>query len=142
MPPEECIVVFDGVCNFCSRAVRFILKNDKAGRISFAPLQSQLGQELLKRYGIEPTELQSVLLVKGTEAYLRSDAAMEIAKDLGRWRWLRVFRIVPRGLRDWMYGVIARNRYKWFGKRDTCFVPTAEERVRFLDGLGAFNEPP
>lgn len=139
----ESIVVFDGVCNLCSAAVRFILNNDKAGRIRFAPLQSSLGQTLLEQHGIDPANARSFLLLRGPDAYLESDAALEIARDLGPWRWLRVFRVIPRSLRNRIYGLIARNRYRWFGKRDTCFVPTREQRARFLDGPGSLgNEAP
>jgi predicted DCC family thiol-disulfide oxidoreductase YuxK len=137
MRGREPIVVFDGVCNFCFWGVRFILINDKKGRISFVPLQSPVGRDLLKRNGIDPGNPETFLLLKGGRTYARSDAVLEIARYLGRWRWLRVFGILPRGLRDWVYGVVARNRYKWFGKRDTCVVPTAEQRARFLDVPGA-----
>jgi predicted DCC family thiol-disulfide oxidoreductase YuxK len=133
MRADAGIVVFDGVCNLCSAVVRFILQNDREGRLSFVPLQSQLGRELLQHHGIDPMEAQTFLLLRGSKAYIRSDAALEIASDLGRWRWLRVFRAVPRGVRDRLYAGIARNRYKWFGKRDACFVPTPEQRTRFLD---------
>ena len=126
-------MVFDGVCNFCSHSVRFILEHDVRGRLRFAPLQSPIGQELLERNGIDPSDAQTFLLIDGDKVYVRSDAALEIAKDLGAWRWLRIFGVLPRGLRDWVYSVLARNRYRWFGKRDTCFVPTAEQRARFID---------
>ncbi len=129
------IVVFDGLCNFCSSSVRFILKHDVRGVIRFAPAQSELGQTLLEQHGLNAADAESFLLIKNGKAYLRSDAALEVAKDFGWWRWLRVFRIVPRGLRDWSYSVLARNRYTWFGKRDSCFVPTEEERSRFVDSL-------
>jgi predicted DCC family thiol-disulfide oxidoreductase YuxK len=122
---------------FCFWGVRFILINDTKGRISFVPLQSPVGRDLLKRNGIDPGNPETFLLLKGGRTYARSDAVLEIARYLGRWRWLRVFGILPRGLRDWVYGVVARNRYKWFGKRDTCVVPTAEQRARFLDVPGA-----
>ena len=127
-----CIVVFDGLCNFCSASVRFILDNDVRGKIRFAAAQSEPGQALLEAHGLNPSDAESFLLIKDDKAYLRSDAALEVAKDLGWWRWLRVFRIVPKGLRDWAYSVLARNRYAWFGKRDSCFVPSEEHRRRFL----------
>jgi predicted DCC family thiol-disulfide oxidoreductase YuxK len=133
MHTEDGIVVFDGVCNFCSTAVCFILKHDAERRLLFAPSQSDLGRDLLKRHGIDPADAKTFLLIKGGSAYTRADAALEVAKDLGRWRWLRVFRIVPRRLRDWAYDLLARNRYRWFGKRDVCFVPTEAQRARFLD---------
>jgi predicted DCC family thiol-disulfide oxidoreductase YuxK len=136
MRDRDAIVVFDGVCNFCAWGVRFILNHDEAGRIKFAPMQSPMGQELLRRNGIDPANVGTFLLAKGANVYVRSDAALEIARDLRAWRWLRIFRVVPRPLRDWMYSVIARNRYRWFGKRDACFLPTEEERARFLDMPG------
>ena len=134
MSNAENIVVFDGLCNLCSASVRFILRNDKTGRIRFAPIQSPLGRDLLQQHGIDPADAHTFLLLRGDEAFIRSDAALEIARDLGPWRWLRVLRVIPLGIRDWIYGLIARNRYRLFGKRNACFVPTAEQRARFLDG--------
>jgi predicted DCC family thiol-disulfide oxidoreductase YuxK len=131
MRTPEAIVVFDGVCNVCSWGVRFILKHDKAGRINFAPMQSRTGRELLQRSGIDPGHVETFLLVRGADVYVRSDAALEIARYLGSWRWLRVFRVVPRPLRDWAYSTLARNRYTWFGKANACFLPTVEEQDRF-----------
>lgn len=113
------------------------MRHDKAGRISFAPMQSPVGRELLQRHGIDVANAETFLLIKGANVYVRSDAALEIARDLGPWRFLRVLGVLPRPLRDWAYSVIARNRYKWFGKKDVCFQPTAEERARFLDVPGA-----
>jgi len=133
MRVNERIVVFDGVCNFCLRSVRFILEHDVHGRLRFAPLQSSIGRQLLERNGIDPSDAQTFLLVDGNDVYVRSDAALEIARDLGTWRWLRIFRVLPRGLRDRMYAVLAKNRYRWFGRRDACFVPTPEQRARFID---------
>jgi predicted DCC family thiol-disulfide oxidoreductase YuxK len=78
-------------------------------------------------------DVQTFLLVEGDNVYVRSEAALEIAKDLGGFRWLRFFRVLPRGVRDWMYATLAKNRYRWFGKRQVCFVPTEEERSRFID---------
>ena len=133
MQASDDIVVFDGVCSFCSASVRFILKYDREGRFVFAPMQSRMGRELLERHGLDPEDVQTFLLVKDSKAYIRSDAALEIAKDLRHWRWLRIFQYVPRSIRDGVYGVIARNRYRWFGRNDVCFLPTPEERARFLD---------
>ena len=130
---NERIVVFDGVCHLCSGWVRFVLRHDVRGRLRFAPLQSPTGRELLVRNGVDPADAQTFLLVDGDTVYTRSDAALEIVKDLGAWRWLGVFGILPRELRDWVYSSIARNRYRWFGRRETCFVPTAQQRARFID---------
>jgi predicted DCC family thiol-disulfide oxidoreductase YuxK len=133
MRVSERIVVFDGVCNLCSRSVRFMLKHDVHGKLRFASVQSPVGRELLERNGVDALDPQTFLLIDGGRVYVRTDAALEIAKDLGGWRWLQVFRVVPRGVRDWLYGYVARNRYRWFGKREACFVPTEEQRARFLD---------
>lgn len=134
MDQSNPIVVFDGVCKFCSATVQFILKNDVRGRIRFTPFQSRLGRSLMEQHGLDPDDVGSILFVKGDRGFMRSDAALEIAGDLRwRWRWLRVFRIVPRFLRDLVYDVIAKNRYRWFGQHDSCFVPAKEIRARFLD---------
>jgi len=120
-------VLFDGVCNFCSGSVQFIVKRDKKGLFRFAPLQSETG----KKYATEP---ESILLVDGDRVYARSDAALRIAKHL-RFPWMLawIFIVVPRFLRDAIYKFIARNRYKWFGKKEVCMVPTPELRARFIE---------
>ena len=133
MLPDNPIVVFDGVCNFCSGAVKFILRNDRTDGILFVHLQSALGRKLLDEHGVDPKDADTFLLIKSNTAFVRSDAALEIAGDLGYWKWLRVFRVMPRSWRDSVYAVLARNRYKWFGKRDSCFLPTGAERARFID---------
>lgn len=131
--PHSAVVVFDGVCNFCSASVRFILRHDRHGRLLFAPLQSPVGRELMRRHGIDPASPETFLLIDGPKVYTRSDAALEIVRDLGPWRALRVLRVLPRSVRDRLYLLIARNRYRWFGKADVCFIPTPEQRARFLD---------
>ncbi len=133
MTDDDPIIVFDGVCNFCSSTVRFILKHDRTHRIRLAPLQSKAGAALYKSHGLDPDDAETLLLVKGGQAFVRSDAALEVATDLGPWRWLRLFRVVPRPVRDWLYAILARNRYRWFGRRDSCFAPTPEQRARFLE---------
>ncbi len=127
------IVIFDGVCKFCSFSVQFILKRDREGIFRFAPLQSSLGSALMRQYRLDPTDAQSILLIKDGSAYLKSDAALEIVENLGPpWSWLKPFAVIPNPWRDALYDLIARNRYRWFGKRDICYVPTAAERSRFL----------
>lgn len=134
MNENEPILIFDGVCSFCSATVQFILKHDMHGRIRFAPLQSPLGRELMQQHGLDPDDAQSLLFVDEDRAYVRSDAAFAIARDLSwRWRWIRVFRFVPPFIRNRIYDLVARNRYRWFGKLDSCFIPTPEVRARFLD---------
>ncbi len=127
------IVLFDGVCNLCSGAVQFIIRRDPEGRFRFASLQSPLGEELLARFGIDPGLLDSVILVEGDRWSKESDAALRVARGLGgAWKALAVLRVIPRPIRDAVYRLIARNRYRWFGKKESCWLPTPELRERFL----------
>ncbi|HJR40465.1 MAG TPA: thiol-disulfide oxidoreductase DCC family protein [Gemmatimonadaceae bacterium] len=129
------IVLFDGVCNLCTGSVLFILRRDPEGRYRFASLQSEPGSALARQYDIPAGELTSVVLIEGGRAYQRSDAALRIARRLrGGWRALWLLRFVPRVIRDAAYDVVARNRYQWFGRQESCMIPTAELRARFLDG--------
>jgi predicted DCC family thiol-disulfide oxidoreductase YuxK len=127
------VVLFDGVCNLCNGSVQFIIRHDPAGRFRFASLQSEAGQALLRRHGLDPEDLFSVILVEDGRAHSRSDAALRIAAGLsGGWRAAGALRVVPRPLRDLVYGWVARNRYRWFGRQDACMIPTPELRGRFL----------
>ena len=127
------IVLFDGVCNLCNGAVQLILRHDPAGRFRFASLQSPAGEEIQTRLGIDPKALDSIVLVEGERWYRESDAALRIAARMsGAWRALGVLRLLPRPLRDALYRWVARNRYRWFGKQETCWLPTPELRERFL----------
>lgn len=126
-------MLFDGVCNLCNGSVQFIVRHDPAGRFRFASLQSEAGQALLRRHGMDPGDLFSVILVEDGRVYSRSDAALRIARGLsGGWRAAGALRVVPRPLRDLVYGWVARNRYRWFGKQEACMIPTPELRARFL----------
>jgi predicted DCC family thiol-disulfide oxidoreductase YuxK len=127
------IVLFDGVCNFCDASVQFIIRHDKTNSLKFASLQSSLGQRLIAQYNI-PKETDSVIFIEDGRAYVKSDAALRIAKYFGGiWKLIQVFTIVPSSVRNFFYDSIARNRYKWFGKKDACMIPTPEQRERFLD---------
>lgn len=127
------IVLFDGVCNLCNGSVQFLLKRDREALFRFASLQSETGQKLQAELGMDPQALDSVILVEGDRWYKESDAALRIARSLpGAWKLLTAFRIVPRPIRDAVYRLIARNRYRWFGKTETCWLPTPELRGRFL----------
>jgi predicted DCC family thiol-disulfide oxidoreductase YuxK len=128
------VVLFDGECNLCNGYVQFILRRDKAKRFRFASLQSPVAQRLLKESGRKWEELpDSIVLVEGGKVYVKSTAALRIAKGLGGlWPVLSVFLIVPTALRNMIYDWIARNRYKWFGKREECMLPTVETKERFL----------
>ena len=128
------LVLFDGVCNLCSASVRFIIKRDPEKIFRFASLQSAAGQRLLERFHIHPTELNTIVLVNGDQCYQRSNAALEIARKLsGGWPLLYLFKIIPAFLRDWIYNLISRNRYRLFGKQQACWIPTPELASRFID---------
>ncbi len=128
------VILFDGVCNLCNRAVVFVTRRDPNRIFRFAPLQSKTGQALLARHGIPDHTLDSLVLVEDTGYATRSTAALRIARRLrAPWPALAVFFVVPRPVRDAVYDWVASNRYKWFGRRETCMVPSRENRARFLD---------
>ncbi|MCY8673542.1 thiol-disulfide oxidoreductase DCC family protein [Bacillus haynesii] len=130
--PER-IVLFDGVCNFCDGAVQFIIKHDPEGLFSFASLQSDAGGNLLKKYQLPSDHFDSFILIENGRVYQKSTAALHVVKSLpGLWRAASAFLIIPRPLRDAVYSVIAKNRYKWFGQKSECTVPSPEIRKRFL----------
>jgi len=135
IPEGKHIVLFDGVCNFCNDSVRFIMKRDKNDLYRFASLQSDLGQELTSERNIDTEKIDSIILIQPGEAYyIKSDAALEIAKNMtGLYPLLGVFLYLPRGFRNFFYDYIARNRYKWFGKKEACPMPTKVELDKFLD---------
>jgi len=126
------IVLFDGVCNFCSDSVNFIIQHDTENKFMFAPLQSEKGIELRVKYGIEDN-IDSIVLIEDDQAFTRSTGALRIAKRLGGiWAAAYVLIIVPRPIRDYFYELFAKYRYRWFGKKDECMLPTPEIRARFL----------
>ncbi len=131
----EKIVLYDGVCNLCDAAIRFILPRDSGGRIRFAPLQSATARRILAQYGIpESAALESIVWIEEGRPYLHSDAILRIAGQLDfPWKFAGIFRAVPRPIRDGIYRWIARNRYRWFGKEDACLLPRPEWRARFLE---------
>jgi len=128
------LVLFDGVCNLCTHSVRFILAHEAEPLFRFAPVQSAAGIRLLRELGQDPHDVETFVVIADGKAYLRSDAAIRIAPHLrGAWRWLGAVKIVPRPIRDWVYDLVARNRYRWFGRTDECMVPAAEIRARFIE---------
>lgn len=131
--PSAPVILFDGVCNFCNGSVNFVIRNDAQRRFRFAPLQSEAGQQLLKTYGLSQQDFDSFVLVDGGKVYKKSSAALRVMNSLP-WYWkpLQVFRIVPRFIRDAVYDFIARHRYKWFGKKEVCMIPTPAVRSLFL----------
>lgn len=127
------IVLFDGVCNFCDSSVNFVIRHDKAGYFKFAPLQSEIGQKLLEEHNLDKTETDSVVVIEDNKAFTHSTAALKLAKGLGGiWSLGYVFIIIPKFIRDYFYRLFAKNRYRLFGKKDACMMPTPEIRARFL----------
>lgn len=128
------VLLFDGVCNLCNGAVTFIIQRDSNARFRFAALQSDAARSLLKTCGVDAANLpDSMVLIEDGQVFMRSSAALRTAKHLQfPWPLVRVFWIVPKPLRDWMYDFVARHRYRWFGKRDACMLPTPELQARFL----------
>lgn len=129
------IILFDGVCNLCDRAVQFIIKHDKNALFKFASLQSDIGKSLLKERGVDVESIDSIVFIDmGSAYYIKSTAALEIARHLdGSYSFFKNFLVIPVGFRDWVYDFVARNRYKWYGKKDACMIPTADLKSRFLD---------
>jgi predicted DCC family thiol-disulfide oxidoreductase YuxK len=132
-PTPPYILLFDGVCNLCNRTVQFVIKRDNNAKFRFASLQSDIGQALLKRFGLPLNDFDSFVLIKGDKYYLRSTAGLHVLKELGGgWKLFYALIIFPRAFRDFIYSMVARTRYKVFGKRDSCMIPTPEQRDRFL----------
>jgi|GraSoiStandDraft_1057264.scaffolds.fasta_scaffold71678_2 predicted DCC family thiol-disulfide oxidoreductase YuxK len=134
MLPDKPVILFDGVCNLCNRAVQFIIKRDKKKQFLFASLQGKAGSELLKQFDLPVSQSNSFVLIENQKAYTRSTAALRVAKKLsGGWSILYGLLILPSFLRDPVYNLIAKKRYRWFGKRDECMIPTLEQKERFLE---------
>ena len=130
---ENAIILFDGVCNFCNAAINFVLKQDKKGVFRFAPLQSEAGQRLLKQYNLSTAEFDSFVLIDDGKIYKKSCASLRVMNKLPwYWKEAQLLRIIPTAFRDAIYDFIAKNRYKWFGKKEQCMIPTPEMRNRFL----------
>ena len=127
------VILFDEVCNFCNGAVNFVISRDRDGYFKFAALQSAVGEELLDKHRIDKVETDSVVLIEDDKAYLHSSAALRIVRRLpGLWPILYGLIIVPKGIRDWAYRLFAKHRYRLFGRREECMIPTPEIRTRFL----------
>ena len=127
------IILFDGFCNLCSWSVNFIIKREKKDIFRFASLQSETGKHILIKFKLPEDFDKSIVLVENNSVYFKSDAALRIAKDLrSAWPLFYSFVIFPKAIRDYMYTFIASNRFKWFGKRDTCHIPTTDYHYKFL----------
>ena len=126
-------ILFDGVCNFCNASINFVIDRDSQKIFKFAALQSDVGQQILRENNFPQSEFDSIFLTDGNKIYQKSDAALEIAKRLdGAWKIFYFFKIVPRFIRDFVYDLVAKNRYKIFGKSESCRIPTPELKERFL----------
>lgn len=131
---EQPIILFDGVCNFCNSAVSFVLKRNEKKEILFCPLQTAAGQKLLEQYNLPVNDLESFIFIENGKAYTRSTAALKVCRHFRAiWPLLYGFIIVPKFIRDGIYNWIAANRYKWFGVRQECMIPTPDIKARFLN---------
>ena len=128
------IILFDGVCNLCNTSVNFVIKNDKKGVFRFAPIQTDFGETTLKKHHINTKDTDSIILIDEDIHYIKSTAALYIAKELsGAYPLLFCFMIVPKFIRNWIYDLVAKNRYKWFGKKLSCMIPTPELKNKFYN---------
>ncbi|EDM43100.1 hypothetical protein SCB49_12784 [unidentified eubacterium SCB49] len=127
------IILFDGVCNLCNTSINFVIKHDKNDRFKFAALQEEPGISLLKQYDIDTSNTDSIILIENNKAYVKSTAALRVARKLsGAWPLLFGFIIIPTFIRNWVYDFVAKNRYKWYGKKDSCMIPTPALKSKFL----------
>lgn len=134
MLQDKPVIFFDGVCNYCNAMTNFVIRQDKKKIFKFAALQSNAGQQVLKEWKLSPEEFDSFLMLDKGKLYSKSTAALRVANKLPwYWKWSQLFWILPKFIRDGAYNIIARNRYKWFGKKDQCMIPTPEVRERFLE---------
>lgn len=135
LPKNKKIILFDGVCNLCNSAVQFIIERDKKDVFRFVALQSDLGKEICNYIAVDFEKIDSIILYEpGIAYYLKSDAALKIATEFNSFYiFLSIFKIFPKGIRDSIYDYIAKNRYKWYGKEESCMIPTPELKAKFLD---------
>jgi predicted DCC family thiol-disulfide oxidoreductase YuxK len=131
--PDDDVILYDNVCVFCSRWIRFIASSDDTRRFRFTAIQSGYGTRLAQAFGIDPDDPDTNAVVHGGVAYFKSDAALTVLGALSGWSWVRVLRSVPKPLRDTVYNLVARNRYWIFGKYEECFIPDPEFRTRVME---------
>lgn len=130
---EHPILLFDGVCNLCNASVQWVIKRDHKGIFRFAALQSDIGQQLLQQLGRSTTDFDSAVVIDGDKVFTESDAPLTIASHLGGvWQMARIFWLVPKPIRDAVYRFVARNRYRWFGRTESCMMPQPGWKARFL----------
>jgi predicted DCC family thiol-disulfide oxidoreductase YuxK len=131
--PDDDVILYDGVCVFCSRWIRFIAARDTQRRFRFTAIQSAYGTRLAQAFGIDPRDPDTNAVIHGGVAYFKSDAALTVLSNLPGWGWTRVLRLAPKFFRDAVYNLVARNRYRIFGKYDECFLPDASFRARVME---------
>ena len=129
------IILFDGVCNLCNSAIRFVIKRDKQNQYQFAPLQSETARALTRERQIDTEKIDSIILIEpGKAYYVKAEAALKIGRSFGGfWQLLSIFEWVPPVISNWVYDRIAKNRYRWFGRKDQCMIPTPELQEKFLN---------
>jgi len=130
---DKPVILFDGVCNLCNSSVQFILKRDTEKKFLFASLQSVYGQKLLQQFSLPVDNFNSFILYQDGKIFSKSTGALKMFSQLGGWKWVKIFWIVPKFIRDAVYNLVANNRYKWFGKKEACWVPTPDLKTRFLE---------
>lgn len=135
LPQNKKIILFDGVCNLCNYSVQYVIKHDKQDVFRFVSLQSELGQKIINHIGIGQMHIDSIILYEpGIAYYYKSSAALQIAKNLsGIATYSTIFRIIPTAIRNIVYDYVAKNRYKWYGKQESCMIPTPELKSKFLE---------
>lgn len=135
IPKDKKVILFDGVCNLCNGAVNKVIDYDKKNKFLFASLQSETGQQICKELGINLDKMESMILYESRFAYYtKATAALKVMNDLGGlWSLTKVFWVLPESFRNWIYDIVAKNRYKWFGKKKSCRIPTPELRTKFLE---------
>jgi predicted DCC family thiol-disulfide oxidoreductase YuxK len=134
IPKDKIIILFDGVCNLCDNVVQFLIKKDQKDNFRFVAIQSDLGQKILLHIGVNNTDIDSIIVYIPSKAYYyKSDAAFVIAKSVGGvFSLLTFFKVFPESLRNLVYDYIAKNRYKWYGKKENCMIPTLQIQEKFL----------
>ncbi len=135
IPEGKKLILFDGVCNLCNSAIQYIIKKDKNNIYVFAALQSTVGEKFIQERNINTQDIDSIILVDPDVAYyIKSSAALHIAYEFGKsWKFLKIFEFIPSKIRDLIYDFVAKNRYKWYGKKDACMIPTPELKSKFID---------
>lgn len=132
--PQHPVILFDGVCNFCNSAVNFVIKREKKSVLRFATLQSKVAHELIDSHSLPVNDLNSFVFIENGKIYTRSTAALRVCRYLtGLWPLMVGFIIIPQFIRDGIYNWVSKNRYKWFGKREECMIPTPEVKAKFLN---------